>query len=376
VADARPDRLIIAADDPLQDRAGGLQTLMRGFLGACPDPRRYAIAAPGWGVKGAWQARTYRDREFPYRRLAPPPLPLPNRLLVSGAVALDRKILSPFDAVYTHSPEILLPLIAARYPGRLVLHVIGNLRAEVSFARNPALRGGLVQRAYLSLSEFVMRRCHRILWTDAGQLAELPADIRAKSEVLGTFYDDSVFGVLSTRAVSCEVPRLLVVARLEPIKRVDLVLHALALAHAEGERWRLTVCGQGAAEADLRRLARDLSVDDVVDWRTSHETAEGLAALMRESAVGILVSEAEGSSTVVKEMLASGLPVVATGVGDNSLIIEDGATGAIVEASPEAIAAGISRALGLAAVAEKGPASVADHALSLWAHRLDGAFEP
>jgi len=366
------DRLILAAEDPLLERGGGLQTLMRGFLANCREPERYAVAGPDWGDTGRWQPRAYRDREFPFRRLHMVRLPISKRLRVSAAAARDLRSLRGFPTVYSHGPELLLPFVLGRYPGRLVLHVLGNLRAEVAYGATPFLRNMAVQHAYAAISLAVMRRCSRILWVEGAQLAEMPEEIRTKSEILGTFYDDDVF-----RSAPHERegdPTLLVVARLEPIKRIDLVLRAVAHARAEGERWRLIVCGRGAVEDDLRRLAGELGLNGVVEWRIEYEGSEDLAALMRRAHAGLLVSEAEGSPTVIKEMLACGLPVVGTRVGDNELVIRDGVTGAIVEPRPDSVVAGIRRALALQNVADTGPASVAPHALAVWAKRLEKSF--
>lgn len=58
-----------------------------------------------------------------------------------------------------------------------------------------------------------------------------------------------------------------------------------------------------------------------------------IAELMQAFDVFVLPSKNEGISNTILEALASGLPVIATAVGGNVELVEDGVTGRLVPAS-------------------------------------------
>jgi glycosyltransferase involved in cell wall biosynthesis len=60
------------------------------------------------------------------------------------------------------------------------------------------------------------------------------------------------------------------------------------------------------------------------------------------------VSAAEGSPSVVKEMLASGLLVIVSDAGDNRTVVQDGRIGVVVhDVSPHSVEAALRTALAL-----------------------------
>ena len=64
--------------------------------------------------------------------------------------------------------------------------------------------------------------------------------------------------------------------RLVPIKRVDLLIRALARARAAGARLRLVVLGDGELRAELERLASSLGVARHVSFLGYREDVIGL----------------------------------------------------------------------------------------------------
>jgi glycosyltransferase involved in cell wall biosynthesis len=368
----KPDILILGADDPLAHRPGGWQRIVSTYLERCSQPERHAIAAPGFGESGRWLARAFGGRTYQFFGLDGHGTSLlpSRRLRCTLAVARHYGSLRTFDTVYSHGPELLLPFVLRRFPGRLVLHVLGGLEAEARYARNPLFRP--FGRAYRRLAYWVMGRCSRVIWVDATQIPHLPLRIAELSEALSTFYDPSVF---RPREESRRPgpPRLVVVARLTALKRVDVVLRALAESVRRGDDWRLTVCGSGDEESALRSLALQLEVDARVEWQTGHLASEELAAILRDADVGLLVSASEGSPSVVKEMLASGVPVVVSNVGDNSAVVADGVTGIVLDrVDAETVYLGVCRALSLGDAARVAAVdSVTRFGADQWTVRLE-----
>jgi glycosyltransferase involved in cell wall biosynthesis len=360
---------LLGADDPFARAPGGWQTIVSTLLERTSKPERYAIAAPNGGPPG-WTSRSLGTRTFDVYVLGERrPLLRSHRLGAVLLVIRSVRRLRRFRVIYSHGPELLVPFVLAGYRGRLVLYVVGDIGAEVGHARHAALRP--LARMYVAFSFWLMKRCAKVIWVDATQLDGLPRSIAERSDVLATAYDPEVF-TPAPEPPTREPVRLVSVSRLTLLKRVDITLRALALAAADGRDWRLTVCGSGEDEERLRALAYELGVADRVDWRTQHLSREELAAAIRSSHVGILVSASEGSPTVVKEFLGSGLAVVVSNVGDNRTLVRDGVNGVLLEkVDPSSVYAGVDRALALPNAPAEAVASVAPFVVDTWVERLE-----
>jgi glycosyltransferase involved in cell wall biosynthesis len=102
------------------------------------------------------------------------------------------------------------------------------------------------------------------------------------------------------------------VGRLVPIKRVDLLIEALAQARAAGAPLRLAVVGDGELRAELEALASTLGVGDAVSF-TGFRT--DLPAIAAASDFAVLSSDNEGTPVALIEASAAARPSVATDVG-------------------------------------------------------------
>ncbi|MFP6664238.1 MAG: glycosyltransferase [Deltaproteobacteria bacterium] len=115
-----------------------------------------------------------------------------------------------------------------------------------------------------------------------------------------------------------------VVARVEPAKDHDTLLHALALVRDRTENLHLAVVGDGTQKERLMRLAHELGIGERVHFtgfRT--DAAEWIASFD----FTVLSSVKEGLSNTVIESMAAGKPVIATAVGGNPEVIVEDETG-------------------------------------------------
>ena len=103
------------------------------------------------------------------------------------------------------------------------------------------------------------------------------------------------------------------IARLSPEKRIDHVLRAFALLHAEHPGSRLTVAGNGPEAAALSDLACDLGLADAVAF-VGHVDP---VPLLQSADVLAQLSVWENCSYSILDALAHGVGVVATPVGGN-----------------------------------------------------------
>ena len=137
-----------------------------------------------------------------------------------------------------------------------------------------------------------------------------------------------------------DVPIVGTVGRLDPVKDQAGLVRSFAAVRSAHPDALLLVAGEGPCRADLARLIEELGVGRQVRLlgdRPDVPTVLGALDLF------VLPSIAEGMSNTVLEAMAAGLPVVATRVGGNGEMVEDGVTGRLVRPQdPDGLAAVIA----------------------------------
>lgn len=113
-------------------------------------------------------------------------------------------------------------------------------------------------------------------------------------------------------------------------------VRALALEPAARASLRLVIVGSGPLEESVREVLRAGGALDLA-WLAGERG--DIPDILRALDVFALPSLAEGISNTILEAMASGVPVVATGVGGNPELVDAGETGVLVPAGdPEALA--------------------------------------
>ncbi|HUK05297.1 MAG TPA: glycosyltransferase [Burkholderiales bacterium] len=143
---------------------------------------------------------------------------------------------------------------------------------------------------------------------------------------------------------------ILSVGRLVEKKGTDVLLEALARLPA-GLHWRLVHVGGGPLRAKLERRARELGIDARISWRGARTQTE-LLAEYRAADLFALASrvardgDRDGLPNVLVEAQSQGLACVATRVSGIPELVEDGATGVLVEPeAPQPLAQALERLL-------------------------------
>jgi len=93
------------------------------------------------------------------------------------------------------------------------------------------------------------------------------------------------------------------------------------------QRMRLVVVGDGPCRGDVERILRDGGVESLA-WLSGDR--KDVPQLLASFDLFTLPSLAEGVSNTILEAMATGLPVLATRVGGNPELVEDGVTGILV----------------------------------------------
>jgi glycosyltransferase involved in cell wall biosynthesis len=140
--------------------------------------------------------------------------------------------------------------------------------------------------------------------------------------------------------------RILFVGRLEPMKGVDTLLKAFAIA-AKGQppHVHLRIVGDGSQRASLKSLAKELEIDHRVTF-TGRVDGTKLFEEYARAEIFCGLSRSEALGNVFLESQAAGCPVVATDVGGIPEIVKHETTGILVPPDdPEAAAAALKKLL-------------------------------
>ena len=136
-------------------------------------------------------------------------------------------------------------------------------------------------------------------------------------------------------------PLVAALCRLHPIKGVEHFLEAAVILCRRFPEARFLVVGDGPHRATLERHASTLGLGSRVIFTGARQD---VPELLSQVSVSVLPSLSEALSNTLLESMASGVPVVATRVGGNPEVVEDGVTGFLVPPrEPEALAAAIGR---------------------------------
>lgn len=133
--------------------------------------------------------------------------------------------------------------------------------------------------------------------------------------------------------------------RLTVWKGVDLAIRALARAALGGFNIHLAVMGDGPERENLERLAHSLGMERRVHFLGRIDQSE-MGAHLRSLDVFVLSSLYEGLSHTILQAMQAGTPVIASDIGGNPELVEDGVTGLLVPPRDDGeIAAALCRLL-------------------------------
>jgi sugar transferase (PEP-CTERM/EpsH1 system associated) len=129
------------------------------------------------------------------------------------------------------------------------------------------------------------------------------------------------------------------VGRLDPVKDHRSLIQAFSRLRPD-RRHLLFIVGDGPTRAALDRLRLEVGLGDQIHLLGERND---VSLLLPALDIFVLPSLAEGISNAILEAMASGLPVVATRVGGNPELVQDGVTGTLVPPrSSEALAAALA----------------------------------
>ena len=127
-----------------------------------------------------------------------------------------------------------------------------------------------------------------------------------------------------------DIPLIVAVGRLAPVKRFDLLMHDFAAVHAEIPAARFVVVGEGFLRSDLETLVATLGISHAVTF-AGHVSDEELVALYQSAWLVVSRSLREGWGMTLTEAAKCGTPSVATDIAGHRDSVRDGVSGVLVD---------------------------------------------
>jgi sugar transferase (PEP-CTERM/EpsH1 system associated) len=175
---------------------------------------------------------------------------------------------------------------------------------------------------YVAVSRDLERWLREDVRVPAGRVSTIPNGVD-----LSRFAQGGRLEARERLGLAPEAPVICTVGRLDPVKDQVGLVHAFAGLLPAHPQATLVIAGDGPCRDDLARVSAELGVADQVRLLGECRDVPGV---LGAADVFALPSIAEGMSNTVLEAMAAGLPVVATRVGGNPELVEDGVTGRLV----------------------------------------------
>lgn len=205
----------------------------------------------------------------------------------------------------------------------------------------------LVHSLVLGLATHILVNSEAI----AARLTHTRAARRDRLGVVPNGVDLTRFGPVASPSSISEVPTVATLANLRPEKGLRQFLEAAAIVTRRAPRARFVIQGEGPLRGDLEARIRALGLTGVVEMPGATRAPE---EALKQFHIFVLPSLSEACSNVVLEAMATGLPVVATGVGGTPALVTDHRTGLLVQpGNAPALAEAILRLLETPAIASE-----------------------
>lgn len=118
------------------------------------------------------------------------------------------------------------------------------------------------------------------------------------------------------------------IGRLNWAKDFFTLLDSFKILYSKYQNIELIIAGGGSLEDDLRSYSSELGLQDAVRFLGD---TDDVKPVLEEIDIFVSSSVSEGYSIALLEACASGIPIVATNVGGNSEIVQNGFNGLLVE---------------------------------------------
>jgi len=190
--------------------------------------------------------------------------------------------------------------------------------------------GGAAERFFIEKKHIVARRSLNLankIIVSSGYLKDVFSQIGVKTEIVPNIIS---FKEYYYKIKDNPAPRFIVTRHLEPIYNIEMVIRAFQLIAQKYSQAILYICGKGSEEEKLKKLVKDLNLEEKVKFLGEVNNKE-IASKYNEADIFLNGSKVDNLPVAILEAFASGLPVVSTDAGGIKYIIKNGQNGLLVE---------------------------------------------
>jgi glycosyltransferase involved in cell wall biosynthesis len=359
---------IIYPADPMGVIPGGIDSVIRGILRWAPNDLEMSIVGvttdPENRSPNKWISCSIGGRAFEFfplikfeksGRQAKVPLTLRYIAAIIGA---RRQITA--DVLEFHRIEPCLAFISDMRPKTVVMHqnmsVIRNKGSDIRWKYFPGL--------YFALEKYILPRVQSVFCVREDAVEDYKKRFPGQAHQFHftpTWFDTEVFRPPSEperRSAREQVfaefgfpenSRVFAwVGRMDRQKNPLLLVDAFQRLQQSTPEARLLLVGDGVLREQVEKRIKVHGLQSQIVL-CGLKPASIIAGYLQASDVFVLTSAYEGMPICVLEALGSGLPVVATNVGEISRVVQSGVNGELVTVhEPDYVAAGMARCLNAA----------------------------
>lgn len=267
---------------------------------------------------------------------------VPSRLLTYFWIALRRKpkIIGGFHLLFNG----LLALVTAKCIGsRSMYFCVGGPTETIYGGRSENRLFGKLEQPDPILTDWLLKPLSSFdqIITMGSYAKKFFQERGVKSKI------NIVSGAIDTRdffpSSGTKDFDLIIVARLSPVKCIDLFLQIIFQLKKEFPNLTAAVVGNGPLLKDLELLSSKLGIENNVAF-VGYQS--NVAEWLRKTKIFVLTSSSEGLALAMMEAMTCGLPAVVTHVGDLDNLVENGVNGFLVKRrTPDEFAARIHEIL-------------------------------
>jgi glycosyltransferase involved in cell wall biosynthesis len=274
---------------------------------------------------------------------------------VRGVIAALRRLRRQYDLVHTHqglweavatglgrgwlkgAPTLVQPASSGYY---------GEAQELLRTRGAPLLRRAILRNTAFAAISADIERQWRGLGVEPNRLARMTSGVDADH-----FHPAADHGIDSrTEALLLPRPRVVFTGRLHPQKNLPTLLSAWpsVVRHHSAN---LILVGQGPDRSRLEAQAAALGIARHVQFTGA---VDDPAPILRAADAFVLPSVAEGMSNSLLEAMATALPCLASHIGGNVDLLDDGQTGLLLPGDkPEAWSSALNQVLAAPAMARR-----------------------
>lgn len=231
---------------------------------------------------------------------------------------------SQADIVHTHGPRanmvisLLKPFIKAKW--MVTLH--SNPYRDFSDR-------GLVGRVFEKINVLSVKRAESII-TVSNEIKQIMKQNGLKEKQLHTVYNGIHFEAPLLLSKDKSVFQIITIGRLEAVKNFPFLFKVLA--EYKEMNWKLVICGDGAQKEALISLAKELKIDNQVEF-AGWVNEDELKMKISRSDLMVLPSVSEGFPVVLLQAAEQQVPCIATNVGDVKALLNSPDNGWLIESN-------------------------------------------